>query len=64
MEVSTDSKVFPHLSCSSLSLGHLLPGKEKKTFLLLSTKVVTFFLLEIGDTSLHVGSTIDVEGRA
>ena len=63
MEVSTDSKIFPHLSCSSLSLSHLLPGKEK-TFLLLSSKVVTFFLLEIGDTSLHVGSIIDVEGRA
>ena len=63
MEVSTDIKIFPQLSCSSLSLGGLLPGKEK-TFLLLSSKVVTFFLLEIRDTSLPVGSTIDVEGRA
>ena len=63
MEVSTDIKIFPHLSCNSLSLGGLWPGKEK-TSLLLSSKVLTFFLLEIGDTSLHVGSTIDVEGRA
>ena len=37
---------FHWLNCTSLSLAGLLPGEEK-FFLLLASKVVTFFLLEM-----------------
>ena len=39
----------------------VLPGKENSFFLLLSSKIVTFFLLEMQNVSLPVGSATEVE---
>ena len=39
----------------------VLPGKENSFFLLLSSKIVTFFLLEMQNVFLPVGSATEVE---
>ena len=48
-------------NCDCLLLSELLPGKENSFFLLLSSKIVTFFLLEMQNVSLPVGSATEVE---
>ena len=46
---------FHWLSCDSLSLAGLLPGREKSFLPLLGRKVVTFFLLEMPGTLFLLG---------